>query len=66
LFDDATPESGSAKCSQIEQHTKHFTRSHCAREEAALIASLCCHVGVLPEMPAPELAKSLPTPKRKD
>jgi len=41
------------------QKVAFFTRSHRTREEAALIVSLCCLVGVLPEIPASELAKSL-------
>src|SRR3974390_2050868 len=38
-----------------------FMRSHRVREQSALLASLCCLVGVLPEKPTPELAKSLPS-----
>jgi hypothetical protein len=38
-----------------------FTRSPRQREQAALLASVCCLMGAMPDGPAPELAKSLPS-----
>src|SRR5476649_957797 len=37
-----------------------FMRSARARQEAALLASLCCLLGALPQMATPELVRSLP------
>jgi hypothetical protein len=42
------------------QQVAYFMRSARARQEAALLASLCRLLGALPLGPAPELARSLP------
>jgi len=43
------------------QRTGFFMRSHRAREESALLASLCCLAGALPSEPSPELLGTLPS-----
>jgi Flagellar transcriptional activator (FlhC) len=43
------------------QQVAFFMRTGRARQEAALLASLCRLVGALPEAPAPELIKVLPS-----
>jgi hypothetical protein len=42
------------------QQVGYFMRTGRARQEAALLASLCRLLGALPRGPAPELARSLP------
>jgi hypothetical protein len=42
------------------QQVAFFMRTGRARQEAALLASLCRLLGALPPLPAPELARSLP------
>jgi hypothetical protein len=42
------------------QQVAFFMRTGRARQEAALLASLCCLLGALPPVPAPQLARSLP------
>jgi hypothetical protein len=42
------------------QQVGYFMRTARARQEAALLASLCRLLGALPRGPAPELARSLP------
>jgi hypothetical protein len=43
------------------QQAGFFMRTARARQEAAVLASLCCLVGALPFAPAPELLGSLPS-----
>ena len=43
------------------QQAGFFMRTARARQEAALLASLCCLVGALPAAPAPELLGTLPS-----
>jgi hypothetical protein len=43
------------------QQAGFFMRSARARQESALLASLCCLVGALPGEPAPDLLESLPS-----
>jgi hypothetical protein len=43
------------------QQAGYFMRSTRARQETALLASLCCLVGALPGEPAPELLDALPS-----
>ncbi len=43
------------------QQIAFFTRSARARQEAALLASLCRLLGAMPETQAPELVRSLPS-----
>src|ERR1700722_10796303 len=43
------------------QQIGFFMRTGRARQEAAMLASLCRLVGILPEAPAPELIKALPS-----
>jgi hypothetical protein len=43
------------------QQAGFFMRSARSRQEAALLASLCCLVGALPGEPAPELLATLPS-----
>jgi hypothetical protein len=43
------------------QQISFFMRTGRARQEAAMFASLCRLVGILPEAPAPELIKALPS-----
>jgi hypothetical protein len=43
------------------QQAGFFMRSTRARQETALLASLCCLVGALPAEPAPELLGTLPS-----
>jgi Flagellar transcriptional activator (FlhC) len=43
------------------QQVSFFMRSGRARQEAAMLASLCRMVGALPQGPAPELVRALPS-----